>query len=193
MKRLKLVWSAVAIIISTGGCSMKNEDFKSARIELSSSFEVAKPASEVFPLYGAEEEKKWAPDWNPDWLYPDNETAKNAMPQKDWIFKVGGGHGHGDPQIWTVREYDPQKLYVEYYAVNPGITAYSIKVRVSSNSSTSSTTKVTYLFTSLSEKGNKVVNSKNQETFKKEIEVWEKFIDYYFKTGKTHPPLKSGH
>lgn len=188
MKNLIIALTSTLFFLFTG-CTT-DEVFISKRITTTSQFEVSRPASDVFLLYGPEDEKKWAPGWNPRWIFPKNKDAINKMPQKDWIFQISGHGHHKVPTLWTIREFDSDKMFVEYFVVTPDTTVHTIKVQVFNKGNDSSITRVTYQFTALSEKGNKIIDSKNQKKFNSEIKHWKKLIDYYFKNGKVHPPIE---
>src|ERR1017187_8485310 len=50
------------------------------------SFTVDAPFDQVAPLFGANEERKWAPDWNPQFIYP-----IPAHDQQGMVFTVPKG------------------------------------------------------------------------------------------------------
>ncbi len=55
-------------------------------------FTVDAPFEQVVPLFGANEERKWAHDWNPQFLYPNP-----ARDQQGMVFKVAHGH---NSSVW---------------------------------------------------------------------------------------------
>jgi len=60
------------------------------------SFTVDAPFEQVVPLFGAHEERKWAADWNPQFVYP-----IPARDQQGEVFKVAHGQ-HSSVWINTV-------------------------------------------------------------------------------------------
>ena len=68
---------------------MEKENFKSERVTKTASFVVNSNIENVFPLFGAFEERKWEPNWEPILIYPDKEIIEEGT-----TFKIKG-HGHG--------------------------------------------------------------------------------------------------
>src|ERR1700691_5682783 len=67
------------------------------------------PIEKAFPLFGAIEEKKWAPGWNPVPVFPVSENIKAG-----YIFKTSGHQPDEDSLIWLVSQYDPSNYRVQY-------------------------------------------------------------------------------
>lgn len=75
------------------------------------SFTVDAPFEQVVPLFGANEERKWAHDWNPQFVYPNP-----AHDQVGMIFKVAHGlHS----SVWINTALDFTAGHIQYaYVLN---------------------------------------------------------------------------
>jgi hypothetical protein len=77
---------------------------------------------EVVPLFGADKERVWAPEWNPQFVYP--------VPVKDaegMVFNVAHGHRRA---VWVCTEYDLEKGRVQYVYVIPEALLTVITLRM---------------------------------------------------------------
>jgi hypothetical protein len=77
---------------------------------------------EVAPLFGADKERVWAPEWNPQFVYP--------VPVKDaegMVFNVAHGHRRA---VWVCTEYDLEKGRVQYVYVIPEALLTVITLRM---------------------------------------------------------------
>ena len=69
------------------------------------------PLEQVAPLFGAHEERKWSPDWNPQFLYPQPAHDRLGM-----VFKIM--HGQHEA-IWVNTAFDLAAGHVQYaYVLN---------------------------------------------------------------------------
>jgi hypothetical protein len=85
-------------------------------------FTVPAPFEEVFPLFGALKEKDWAPDWDPDFVWPAPAADRAGM-----VFRVM----HGDRQAtWINTAFDPATGRVQYAYVLPDVLATLITIEV---------------------------------------------------------------
>ena len=81
-------------------------------------FDVAAPIELVFPLFDAQHEAEWAPDWRYTPREPQPfRTIRNA------VFEVPHNAAFEDPQaqspeLWVVLEFDAGAHRVEYLAVH---------------------------------------------------------------------------
>ena len=66
---------------------------------------------QVAPLFGANEERKWSPDWNPQFVYP--QPAKD---QPGMVFKVAHGQFSS---VWVNTAFDLAGGHIQYaYVLN---------------------------------------------------------------------------
>jgi hypothetical protein len=96
--------------------------------------------ADVFPLFGAAAERKWAPGWDPSfiWPLPANDTA-------GMVFHILRG---GSTETWVNTVFDPATGRVQYVYLRPAVVATSISVQVTV-AGNGSLVNVTYERTSL--------------------------------------------
>ena len=82
-----------------------------AHTEATFHFTAAAPMAEVAPLFGAEREKLWSPDWDPRFVYP-----AAAADQAGMVFTVR--HGDSDA-VWVNTQLDLARGVVQYVYVIP--------------------------------------------------------------------------
>jgi hypothetical protein len=95
-----------------------------SRLHTSESFRftVAAPLSVAFPLFGAAGERRWAPDWQPVFVWPSEQADRTGM-----VFMVA----HGDRQgIWANTELDPIGGRIQYVYVLPEVMTTVITLRL---------------------------------------------------------------
>ncbi len=76
------------------------------------------PMPRVAPLFGAERERDWSPDWNPVFLWPDSAADREGM-----VFTVAHGHKQA---VWVNTQYDPEHGRFQYVYVVPDIVATTV-------------------------------------------------------------------
>ena len=145
-------------------------------IKHTAEFQLDQPADILFPLFSAEGEKLWVPDWD----------YKNIMGStqlhEDYIF-VTGNHDHaaGDA-IWLVKRYDPDNYYVGFYKVEPEEKVGIIAVKCDVLSESRTNISITYEYKALNEKGNKFISNYTDQEHRKFIGEWKQLLDNYFET-----------
>lgn len=82
------------------------------------------PLAEVAPLFGADRERVWSPDWAPRFIHP-----APAADQRGMVFTVG--HADGRESIWVNTELDLARGRVQYVYVIPGALVTVITLRLS--------------------------------------------------------------
>ena len=70
------------------------------------SFTVDAPFDQVAPLFGADEERKWAPDWNPQFIHP-----IPARDQRGMVFTVLKGQL---TSVWVNTAFDLEAGHIQY-------------------------------------------------------------------------------
>lgn len=107
------------------------------------------PIEVVWPLFGAERERAWAPGWDPRFVWPEQAADQQGM-----VFKIA----HGDrTAIWVNTSLDPVANRAQYVYVLPDIVATVITLRLTPTGR-STHVVVTYERTALSESANEVVS-----------------------------------
>jgi len=107
------------------------------------------PVDVVWPLFGAEGERAWAPDWNPAFVWPATATDKEGM-----VFRVAHGSGTA---VWVNTAFDQAAKRIQYVYVIPDIvvTVVTLKLREIDQSTH---VEVIYERTALSEVAGEVVS-----------------------------------
>lgn len=168
MMNLKMI--GLMMLISNLGCT-QSPDFKSERISKTASFVANGAIEEVFPLFGAFEERKWAEGWDPEIIYPKQELMEEGT-----TFKVGG---HGHESLWIVTKYELENYLVQYLVSTENrFWTITVKCDAMVNSAQTKAT-VTYTYTGLNEEG----NQKNQESlhhmYSQDLKDWGEAINAY--------------
>jgi hypothetical protein len=123
------------------------------------------------PLFGAEEERKWAPDWNPTFVYP-----SAAHDQQGMVFQVN----HGDhSSVWVNTAFDLAAGHIQYaYVLNDAMVTV-IDLHLTREGAQKTGVSVVYERTALMPEANEHVQhfAKGDEKAGKE---WEAAINGYF-------------
>jgi hypothetical protein len=101
---------------------------------------------QVFPLFGAWEEKKWAEGWNPQFVYP-----MPAADQRGMVFTVEHG---GKTGVWTCTAFDEVNGYVQYANVLSDFMVTVIDIQLTRSAAHETSVSVVYERTALSPDAN---------------------------------------
>lgn len=91
-------------------------------------FTVAAPMSVAFPLFGADRERVWAPDWAPYFIWPDRPDDREGM-----VFTIAQGERQA---IWVNTELDPIIGRIQYVYVLPEVMTTVITLKLLEQGST---------------------------------------------------------
>jgi hypothetical protein len=80
------------------------------------------PMEMVAPLFGADRERVWSPDWNPEFLYPTTPSDVRGM-----VFKVKHGNLNA---IWVNTEFDLKSGRFQYAYLIPDALVTLITVQL---------------------------------------------------------------
>ena len=118
--------------VSTGAALHTHTEFR---------FTVDAPFDQVAPLFGANEERKWSPGWNPQFIYP-----TPARDQQGMVFKVA----HGQlTSIWVNTAFDLVAGHIQYaYVLNDAMSTL-IDIHVTRQSTKRTAVTVVYERTAL--------------------------------------------
>jgi hypothetical protein len=103
----------------------------------------------AFPLFGAERERVWAPDWKPQFVHP--------LPAEDVtgaVFRVR--HGHHDA-IWVNTAFDKADGHIQYAYFLPDVMVTLIDIQLVPLSGEHTQATVIYERTALSANANVMV------------------------------------
>ena len=113
------------------------------------SFEVQAPHDQVFPLFGALEEKKWAKGWDPQFVYP-----IPAHDQQGMVFTRKHG---GMSSVWTCTAFDETTGHVQYVYVIDDAMVTLIDIHVVKAGTAETQVSVVYERTALQPEANEHV------------------------------------
>jgi len=157
---------------------MGDHNFVSKRIIKSATITLNGTIDDVLPLFGAREEQKWTPNWNPEFIYPNNKgDEKNNVFKTE--HKAGAGH-QSTVSYWIMTEFSNDLNKVSY-AVFSGhdITAISIQCDPVSDSTTKAV--IEYVMTSLDDHGSELIERKSERIFSQNLADWEDAINRYLR------------
>ena len=169
----------VLFITVTILCCQQNAEgnFKSEKVSKTASFIIHSNIETVFPLFGAFEERKWAPHWEPILIYPDKEIIEEGT-----TFKIDGhGHGHGveSEYLWIVTKYNTQSHLIQYL-VSTDNRFWTITVQCKrTDSSMKTEATVTYSYISLNEEGTELNKKNIEKMYQNDLQDWAEAINNY--------------
>ena len=144
---------------------------KTASINLNGAIE------NVFPLFGAFEERKWARGFDAELIYPATEVIEEGT-----IFKTDS-RGFGEPEfIWRVLKCDAEKHLVEYLVYTEN-RQWTITIKCNSLAENKTEAQITYSFIGLNEKGNELNKQIIQDMYHYNLKDWEEEMNTYLETG----------
>jgi len=141
-------------------------------------FSVDLPYDIAAPLFGALEEQKWAPEWKPQFLYP-NPTAD----QEGAVFRVD--YSPSQSSIWTTSVFDLAGGHIQYVLVLERTILTRIDIRLARASAEKTDISVVYERTAIHPNANKDLRNLASEDAKKRDE-WKAAIDAYGMTLKKY-------
>ena len=135
------------------------------------SFTVDAPFDQVVPLFGADEERKWAEHWNPQFVYP-----TPAHDQPGMVFKIA----HGErTAIWINTAFDLSVGHIRYTYVLGDAMATLIDIQATHQGAQKTAVTVVYERTALIPEASEHVQhfAKGDEAAGKE---WGDAMNNYF-------------
>ena len=134
-------------------------------------FTVDTPFEKVVPLFGAHEERKWAADWNPQFVYP-----SPARDQQGMVFKVAHGQ---HSSVWINTALDLTAGHIQYAYVMNDAMATLIDIHATRQGAQKTAVTVVYDRTALIPEANEHVQhfAKGDEGAGKE---WGDAMNAYF-------------
>ncbi len=124
-------------------------EFAHARTEFH--FTANLPYDQAFPLFGAWAEQKWAPDWKPQFLYPNPPADKEGA-----VFLVNHG---SHSAVWMLTRFDPATGRVQYAFVLNNVIMTRIDIAVRKSGSEKTEVSVAYDWTALDSAANEHVTA----------------------------------
>ena len=176
MKKAVIILLTVCFTI---GCKfqtdMEQSNFKAEKVSKTSSFVVNSNIEKVFPLFGAFEERKWEPNWDPILIFPEKEIIEEGT-----TFKImGHGRGSESEYLWIVTKYDISAHLIQYL-VSTNNRFWTITVECESiENATKTKTTVVYSYIGLNARGNELNKSNLERMYQQNLQDWADAINNY--------------
>lgn len=176
---MKTILLGLLVILANIGYSQhghsNQDDFISEKISQTASFIVNADIKKVFPLFGAFEERKWAPHWEPILIHPDQEIIEEGT-----TFKVDASNGHGPESefLWIVSKYEPELFLIQYLVSTPN-RFWTITVHCKTTETAQTKATVTYSYIGLNEKGNELNQKNLVSMYEQGLQDWAAAINGY--------------
>ena len=138
-------------------------------------FLASAPMAAVFPLFGAEKERLWAPGWDPEFVWP-----ALAADRKGMVFRVNRGERVA---TWVNTAFDPSTGRVQYVYVIPDVLVTVITLQLHARAAATEVV-VRYERTSLSSESDALVKEMAGHD-RGEGPVWARQVNTYL--AKTKP------
>lgn len=151
---------------------MKHSEFQAVKVSQTATIQLKDKIENVFPLFGAFEERKWAEGWNPVLIYPETEIIEEGT-----TFRTEGT-GEESEYIWRVSKYYPEEYLIQYLVSTENrYWTITVKCRIIQGNETSA--EITYSFIGLNETGNQINEQSLQRMYKNNLADWEEEINNY--------------
>jgi hypothetical protein len=174
----------VAIVTSSTACAQAppaSTEAASLHTRTEFSFTVDAPFDQVAPLFGANEERKWATHWNPQFIYPTPARDLQGM-----VFKVAHGQV---TSVWVNTALDLATGHIQYAYVLNDAMATLIDIHLTRESAQKTGVTVVYERTALLPEA-----SENVQYFTKSdagaAKEWGDAMNSYFAKLRTTGPQK---
>ena len=134
-------------------------------------FSVDLPYEIAAPLFGALEEQKWAPEWKPQFLYP-NPPAD----QEGAVFRVD--YSPSQSSIWTTSVFELARGHIQYVLVLNHVILTRIDIRLARAGAEKTDVSVVYERTAIRPNANEDVTKLAGEDSGKG-EEWKQALNTY--------------
>jgi len=161
---------AIGFILATVSASLPAQEAALTHTRTEFTFTANAPFEQTAPLFGAHEERKWSPDWNPQFLYP-----QPAHDQPGMVFQVNHGQ---HSSTWVNTAFDLTAGHIQYAYVLNDAMATLIDIHVTRDGAQKTGVTVVYERTALIPEANEHVQhfAKGDERAGKE---WDEAINGY--------------
>jgi hypothetical protein len=151
----------------------KENSFIAERTTRTATINIDGDIETVFPLFGPELEKEWAPDWSYSPLFIDSKT-----PQEYSIF-TKTSHGHNESMsVWVISKLDRMNSVIEY-TLFTSLRVGIINIACKKMEADKTQATITYCFTGLTREGNGLSKHIVEKTFTNNLKDWEEAINTY--------------
>ena len=132
------------------------------------------PPEAVFPLLCPVREAEWIHDWDPLLV-----VSESGVAEKDCVFVTPSQPADA---IWYCTDYEPENGFIAFVHVTPASTACRLSIQLAPAPG-GSTARVTYMHTSLGEKGDAFVDGFTDAAYADFMKAWERRMNHYLTTG----------
>jgi hypothetical protein len=150
--------------------------FKAKHITRSYEQTINAAPSKVFDLLCPVKEAEWLDGWDYTLLY-----SKSGLAEDGCVF-LSRQEGEKDT-IWMITKRDVQNREIEFVRMTPESGIARLTISVDEKEAMVSKVVITYVITSLCEKGNQFLTVFTEEKFTEAMQFWEKSMNYYLETG----------
>jgi len=151
-------------------------DFKAKRVTRTYCQTIAAAPQKVHALICPVKEAEWLDGWQYDLVYSETGRAEEGC-----VF-TSRSAGEADT-IWLITKRDDRRYETEFARITPESRVAKLTIRVRPAGRDRSEVHITYVFTALSEAGNRLVDAFSAENFAKDMQFWEASMNHYLKTG----------
>lgn len=176
MKNLSVKLVFAGLIIVQSYIRAEAQDFKARQFVQYASIVLNGSIEKVFPLFGAMEERKWSPDWQPAPVYP-----VSGKMEEGFIFQTPDHVPNAPLLTWVVATYDLSDHLVKYIVTTANRITI-ISVHCSQTNMNRTRAEITYTLTGLTEEGNEISQHLIIAMFKHNLKDWETAINRYLNT-----------
>jgi hypothetical protein len=145
------------------------------RVRNTFEFTVQAPQRLVAPLFGANRERVWAEDWDPLFIHPQPPGDEPGA-----VFTLLHGQRRA---TWITTIFEPERGHIQHVYVIPDVMTTLIDIRTTQPSVSSTSVRVTYERTALSQEMNEHVQQQGESDAGKGAE-WKQAIDAFLAKGE---------
>jgi hypothetical protein len=146
---IKLPVLIAVLVASHGRASGQLPAPEVAHAQTEFHFTVNLPYDDTFPLFGAWEERKWAPDWKPQFLFPHAGADREGA-----VFLV---NHRSHSSVWMLTRFDRTSGRVQYAFVLNNAVAACINIAIKAHAANKTDVSVSYEWTALDPNANEHV------------------------------------
>ena len=164
---------AAGVILTTLGTSLLAQQTPATELAHTRTefrFTVSAPWEQTAPLFGANEERKWSPEWNPEFLYPQPARDQHGM-----VFRIMHGQ---HTATWVNTAFDLAAGHIQYTYVLSDAMATLIDIHLTREGAQKTGVSVVYERTALVPEANEHVQHFARGDVRAGKE-WEDAIDEY--------------
>lgn len=167
-------WISTHIHLAVLSSKLRAKGRAEQRVHTEEKFEftVAASADRVALLFGADKERAWAPEWDPQFIWPSTAVDREGM-----VFTVAHGNKNA---IWVSTLFEPRDGHCQYVYVLPDVMVTVISLQWNPQGTNSHVT-VKYDRTALSVDANPIVLGMAEHDAKSGPE-WQKRLGTYLKS-----------